>query len=87
MGPMGRKARQRGRPRKATNRFGRWIDTKGQTREQVAERLRITRAHLDRLCRGDRRPDLELAFAIEALTRGAVPAKSWLKVPRHSTDE
>ncbi len=78
--------RGRGRPRKATNAFGRWIDQSRLTRDQVADRLDITRTHLDRLCCDSRRPDLESAFAIEAMTRGKVTAKSWLKAPKHSGD-
>ena len=53
---------------------------------EVAEKLGISRRHLDRLCANARRPDLELAIAVEDLTKGAVNVRSWLKVDRHSED-
>ncbi|MFC1611056.1 helix-turn-helix transcriptional regulator [Myxococcota bacterium] len=81
-----KKARGPGRPRKTTNAFGRWIDAKGWTRDDVARRLRITRGYLDMLCEGRRRPSLELAMKIEQLSRGGVPATRWLKTPPHSRD-
>lgn len=76
-----------GRPRKATNALARWIDAKRLSRDEVADRLGVSRAHLDRLCADGRRPDLELAFAIQDLTGGEIPARSWLRVPTHSGDE
>ena len=56
------------------------------TRECVAERLGKSRAYLDRLCAGARRPDLETAIAIEDMTGGTVPVRYWLKIPKHSGD-
>jgi transcriptional regulator with XRE-family HTH domain len=56
------------------------------TRAELAERLGISRPHADFICRGARRPSLELALAIEKLTDGAVPAASWTGVPKHSGD-
>jgi plasmid maintenance system antidote protein VapI len=44
----------------------------------VAKRLGITKDHVDQLCRGRRRAALELAFRVEALSRGAIPARFWL---------
>ena len=81
--PMGQTA-QRGRPRKANNAFGQWIDKSGKDREETARALGITRPHVDRLCRNARRPDLELAVQIERLTKGEVTVASWLKVPAHT---
>jgi hypothetical protein len=84
---MGRTKRARpGRPRKRETPLSRWIDQSGKTRDEIAERLVITRIHLDRLCRADRRPSLELAIEIEKLTDGAVPAEIWTRVPAHSRD-
>jgi transcriptional regulator with XRE-family HTH domain len=80
------KKRGRGRPRKRETPLSRWIDAATRTREDVAEELGVTRVHLDRLCRNERRPSLELALAIEKLTAGAVPATFWTKVPAHSGD-
>jgi transcriptional regulator with XRE-family HTH domain len=56
------------------------------TRDDLAERLGVTRPYVDHLCRGGRRPSLELAFKIEKLTRGEVAAASWTAVPAHSGD-
>ena len=84
MGP--KKKTGRGRPRKRDTPLSRWIDEAGKSREEVAEELDVTRTHLDRLCRGDRWPSLELALAIETLTDGAVSAASWAAVPPHSSD-
>ncbi len=63
-----------------------WIDTAGMTRREVADRLGLAETSLNRLCRGVRRPSIEVAFAIEKLTKGKVPAAYWQKVPPHSED-
>ena len=84
---VARKRRLPGRPRKhKTNAFGRWIDESRYSRDQVAERLGLGRQYLDQLCSSTRRPDMELAFKIEDITKGLVLARSWLKVPKHSSD-
>jgi hypothetical protein len=87
---MGGKAKGPGRPRKPQNALGRWLDKAGVKREDFARRLGVTRTHLDRLCRSDsrsrRRPGLDLALQIEALTSGSVPASPWASVPPHSAD-
>ena len=62
------------------------MDAAGMTRAELAERLGISRPHVDFICRGARRPSLELALAIEKLSGGAVPAAGWAKVPKHSRD-
>jgi transcriptional regulator with XRE-family HTH domain len=76
----------RGRPRKKESPLSRWVDASGLTRDEVAIRFDITRPHLDRLCRGDRRPSLALALKIERITDGAVPVAAWARVPPHSSD-
>jgi hypothetical protein len=79
--PVGaKKERGRGRPRKTQTRFSRWIDSQKLERGVVAGRLGIARNYLDKLCREEARPSLELAVAIEKLTGGAVPAADWLRV-------
>ncbi len=72
--------RARGRPRKRETKFSRWIDASGMNRDEVAAALGINRTHLDKVCRGARRPGLGLALGIEKLTRGAIPASDWLQV-------
>lgn len=46
----------------------------------MADKLGIARNYLDKLCREEARPSLELAVAIEKLTGGAVLAADWLRV-------
>jgi hypothetical protein len=79
--PLGaKKERGRGRPRKRQTRLSRWIDAQKLERGVVAGRLGIARNYLDKLCREEARPSLELAVAIERLTDGGVPAADWLRV-------
>lgn len=75
--------RSRGRPRKRETHLSRWIDTSGVSRDDVARQLEINRTHLDKICRGSRRPGLALALAIEKLTAGEIPAAEWLQVRVH----
>lgn len=72
--------RSRGRPRKRETRLSRWIDASGVSRDEVASKLEINRTHLDKICRGSRRPGLALALAIEKLTDGEIAAADWLQV-------
>lgn len=72
--------RPAGRPRKRETPFSRWIDGSGMSRDEVASELGINRTHLDKVCRGARRPGLALALGIEKLTGGAIPASDWLSV-------
>ena len=83
---MGQSKRSRGRPRAKQTKLSEWIDARELTREQVAQRLEIGRTYLDKLCRAQSRPSLELALKIDKMTDGAVPATDWLKVPPHSHD-
>lgn len=67
-----------GRNRKAETPLSKWIDeTKGMSRDRLADKLKVARSHVDRLCRGDQKPGLELALKIQQLT-GLEPA-IWLK--------
>ena len=85
--PMGRSAaRGRGRPRKNETKLSRWLDSAGMSRDALSERLGVGRTYVDKMCRGERRPSLDLAVAIEKLTDGAVPVSVWTKVPPHSSD-
>lgn len=78
--PMGRERSAKKTP------LVKWIDESGMTRREFAEKLDVAETSLNRLCRGERRPSLELAFAIEKLTKGAIPASYWQAVPKHSGD-
>ena len=61
--------------------LGVWVEAHGWTRQQLADELGIVRGSVDRLCNGLRRPSLDLALKIEALTEGEVPVSYWAKVP------
>ncbi|WP_298494543.1 helix-turn-helix transcriptional regulator [uncultured Maritimibacter sp.] len=45
----------------------------------MAVRLGISRGYMSEIVNGDKTPGLELAFAIERETAGAVPASSWIE--------
>jgi transcriptional regulator with XRE-family HTH domain len=76
-----------GRPSGKLTLLGKWAAEKGWSREELAQKLGLERRQsVDRLCRGTRRPSLELALLIEKVTGGAVPVSSWSKVPAHSRD-
>ena len=56
------------------------ITASGQTRRAIADQLGISASYLSLLEGGKKRPSLDLAFRIERLTGGAVPAASWTQV-------
>ena len=53
--------RPRGRPRATETELSLWLNRAGISRDDFAERIGVTRQHLDKLCRGARRPGLDLA--------------------------
>lgn len=79
--------RRRTCPRVGEDALARWIDGRGPERADVAARVGITRGTMNLLCRDARKPSLELAFAIERLTRVRITARSWLRVPPHVTGD
>lgn len=62
------------------------IDGSARPREKVAKALGVTKASVDRYCRGARTPTLGVALAIEEVTGGAIPARSGVAplATRHS---
>jgi len=58
--------------------FAEFIKASGKTRSSWAEELGIAKSYLSDLLNGNRQPSLSLAFRIERLTDGAVPAASWI---------
>ena len=84
--PMGAKRTGPGRPRDKEGPLARWLDKEGISREAFAGKLRVSRVHVDRLCRVARRPSLALALKIEKATGGAVPVAAWTHTPPHSAD-
>lgn len=49
----------------------------GQSHAEFARRLGVTDSAVWRWAHGKRKPGIEVAFDIERLTAGAVPAASW----------
>lgn len=58
--------------------LSRWLARSGANRGEFAAKLGMERTSFDRYARGERVPDVRLAFKIEDLTDGAVPARSWV---------
>jgi transcriptional regulator with XRE-family HTH domain len=83
---VARSKRRVGRPVLKRSKLGVWIDERGWTRQQLADKLGIELGSAARLCSGGRRPSLEVALKIEALTEGAVPVSYWIEIPAHSKD-
>jgi DNA-binding XRE family transcriptional regulator len=75
--------RTRGRPRAAETKLSRWIDASGMTRDTVAVELGVDRTYVDKLCRGQHRPGLEVALRLEKLTEGEIPASYWVGTGVH----
>ncbi len=78
--------KRRGRRRKAETDLSLWIDQQYNSREEAAQNMGIARTSLDRLCRNERRPSIDLALRIAELSEGRIPVSYWRDVPRHSTD-
>jgi DNA-binding XRE family transcriptional regulator len=74
-----RQYENRGRPmnEEKISTLGLWVKSSGLSRKEVAEKLGISLSYVHLLCRGERRPDIDLAFKIEELT--GIDAKSWVK--------
>ena len=53
----------------------------GRPKNKFAKAAGISAAYLSQIMGGDRSPGLSLAFRIETLTDGDVPASSWVKEP------
>ena len=75
-----------GRPATRGGKLAAWIEQHQHDRADIADKLGIDRRHLDHIAREDRRPSLELALAIEKLTKGEVPVSYLVLIPKHSGD-
>ena len=56
-----------------------WCDADGRKLAWVADKIGISRSHLSGFLSGRTKVPLDRALAIEDLTDGAVPARSWLR--------
>lgn len=61
--------------------FAEYITQCGEKRTVIAARLGISKSYLSDILNGNKTPSLDLAFRIERLTNGAVPASSWIATP------
>lgn len=55
-----------------------WLETTGTSFYNFARRVDMKPDRLAYLARGQMLPDLGIAFRVQAITKGAVPAASWL---------
>lgn len=53
----------------------------------LAEEVGVSRGYMSELVAGAKKPGLDLAFAIERATEGAVPAISWVDVPAQANPD
>lgn len=58
-----------------------YIAASGTKQSALAETLGVSRGYLSELVGGTKKPSLDLAFAIQRATDGAVPASSWVEEP------
>jgi hypothetical protein len=56
-----------------------WMRSKGATQDEFSRRLNIGQSYLSRLLAGKNIPSLELAWAIECETDGAIPMQFWAR--------
>lgn len=81
---MPSKPRPRGRPRSAhtpltegSQRFNAWLRDRNLSLSEAAELIGVTHPQISRYARDVFAPPLAVAFKIEAVTKGAVPASAW----------
>ena len=82
LGPTQGKVGRPPRSPAGEGKLAQWIEKSGQTRESVAQLLRIGRPHLDALCREDRRPSIQLAIKINELAGDDVPLSYFASLRR-----
>ena len=56
-----------------------YIASKGMTRSEFAKTVGISAPYLSEILSGAKRPSLNLAFRIEGITGGEVPASGWVE--------
>lgn len=59
----------------AGERLGRWAERRKLSHEALAETLGVHQTTISAIIRGTRKPRVELALAIEKLTR--IPTRAW----------
>lgn len=66
--------------------LGSYLSRKGITQSQFADQISTDSSVVSRFVRGLARPGLDLAFKIEAVTDGAVPAEMWVRAEAATED-
>ena len=56
-----------------------FLEANGKSQRKFAAEIDVDPSIVSRLCKAQMRPSLDLAFAIERVTGGAVPASSWVE--------
>lgn len=72
-----RAIRKVGRPRNEESELSLWLDDAGVSRRELAEHLGLSLGFVDKLCRGEKDPSFQTAWAIQRITKGAIPAGTW----------
>lgn len=62
-------------------RLSDWLEARGVDAPEFAERIGVSKAYVNMLRGGSRRPSLELMDRIHRRTKGAVTFSDWLSVP------
>jgi transcriptional regulator with XRE-family HTH domain len=59
------------------HRLKSWLNAAGLTQAEFARKIEYDKGNLHRLLNGGLRPSLDLAFKIERVTDGVIPAAAW----------
>lgn len=69
------------------NQLAAWLDANPNlSRAELARQLGVVPPYVSLMAAGERRPGLDLAFLLEDISKGAVPARSWYKRKQASGD-
>ena len=63
---------------KGREALNRWMEATGMSQSEVSRRTGIAQTTVGRWCRGEHRPSIRAAMAIEDLTYGAVRLVDWV---------
>lgn len=62
-----------------------YLQSSRKSQATLAEEVGVSRGYMSELVAGAKKPGLDLAFAIERATDGAVPAASWVSLPEEGS--
>ncbi|TXH53903.1 MAG: XRE family transcriptional regulator [Desulfurellales bacterium] len=61
------------------DRLSAWLKSADITAAELARRCEYDPSNMNKIVKGVIRPSLDMAFKIEAVTGGAVPASAWAR--------